>query len=64
MTYNIINSTIGHYRGKHDTLNSVFSGAISGAIFKSTKGLRPTLVGAGMVASAAAFWSAAKAAYM
>jgi len=34
MVYNGINSTIGYYRGKHDTVNSITAGAISGAIFK------------------------------
>ena len=37
LTYNAFNSTIGHYRGKHDVLNSVASGAIAGALFKSTR---------------------------
>ncbi|KAI7603060.1 hypothetical protein KC343_g14632, partial [Hortaea werneckii] len=31
MMYNGINSTIGYYRGRHDSLNSVTAGAISGA---------------------------------
>ncbi|SLM37622.1 mitochondrial import inner membrane translocase subunit tim23 [Lasallia pustulata] len=35
MVYNGINSTIGHYRGKHDSANSVAAGALSGMLFKS-----------------------------
>ena len=34
MLYNGINSSIGAVRGKHDTVNSVMAGALSGAIFK------------------------------
>ncbi len=34
MVYNGLNSTIGYARGKHDTVNSVLAGSLSGAIFK------------------------------
>ncbi|KAI5850007.1 Tim17/Tim22/Tim23/Pmp24 family-domain-containing protein [Tricharina praecox] len=57
MVYNGINSTVGYYRGKHDTANSVISGLIAGAIFKSTRGVRPMAVSAGIVSAAAATWS-------
>lgn len=57
MVYNGINSTIGHYRGKHDTTNSVVAGALSGAIFKSTRGLRPMMISSGIVASVAGSWA-------
>ncbi|EMC99391.1 hypothetical protein BAUCODRAFT_137574 [Baudoinia panamericana UAMH 10762] len=57
MMYNGINSTIGYYRGKHDTFGSVAAGAISGAIFKSTGGLRPMLISSGLVAGAAGSWA-------
>ncbi|KAF2714207.1 mitochondrial import inner membrane translocase subunit tim23 [Pleomassaria siparia CBS 279.74] len=56
MVYNGTNSTIGYYRGKHDVTNSVVAGAISGAIFKSTRGLRPMMISGGIVASVAGSW--------
>jgi len=57
MVYNGINSTVGYYRGKHDTANSVVSGMIAGAIFKSTRGVRPMAVSAGIVGATAGAWS-------
>lgn len=57
MMYNGINSTIGYYRGKHDSVNSVAAGAISGMVFKSTRGLRPMMISGGIVASAAGGWA-------
>lgn len=57
MMYNGINSTIGYYRGKHDSFNSVVAGAISGAVFKSTRGLRPMMISSGIVASVAGTWA-------
>jgi len=57
MVYNGINSTIGYYRGRHDSANSVVAGAISGMLFKSTRGVRPMLISGGLVASAAGIWA-------
>lgn len=57
MVYNGINSTIGYYRGRHDSANSVMAGALSGMLFKSTRGLRPMLISGGLVASAAGTWA-------
>jgi len=57
LVYNLVNSTIGHYRGRHDGVNSVVAGAISGMLFKSTRGLRPMLISGGLVASAAGAWA-------
>ncbi|KAK7187817.1 Mitochondrial import inner membrane translocase subunit tim23 [Paraphaeosphaeria sporulosa] len=57
MVYNGINSTIGYYRGKHDMTNSVLAGALSGAIFKSTRGVRPMAISSGIVASVAGSWA-------
>jgi import inner membrane translocase subunit TIM23 len=57
MVYNGMNSTIGYYRGKHDTTNSVMAGALSGAIFKSTRGTRPMAISAGICASVAGGWA-------
>ncbi|KAF2748852.1 mitochondrial import inner membrane translocase subunit tim23 [Sporormia fimetaria CBS 119925] len=57
LVYNGINSTIGAIRGKHDMTNSVAAGALAGAIFKSTRGVRPMMISSGIVASVAAAWS-------
>ncbi|EON64476.1 hypothetical protein W97_03708 [Coniosporium apollinis CBS 100218] len=57
LVYNGINSTIGYYRGKHDAANSVVAGAISGAIFKSTRGIKPMMISGSIVASVAAAWA-------
>lgn len=56
LIYNSINSTIGYYRGKHDAANSVVAGALSGMLFKSTRGIRPMMVSGGLVAGAAGAW--------
>ncbi len=57
MVYNGINSTIGYYRGKHDTASSIVAGALSGMVFKSTRGLRPMMISGGVVASIAGAWA-------
>lgn len=57
MVYNGINSTIGHYRGRHDAANSIAAGALSGAIFKSTRGPRQMLISSGLVGTAAGVWA-------
>ena len=57
MVYNGINSTIGYYRGRHDSANSIVAGAVSGMLFKSTKGVRPMMISGGLVASAAGAWA-------
>jgi import inner membrane translocase subunit TIM23 len=57
MVYNGLNSTLGYARGKHDAANSVLAGALSGMLFKSTRGVRPMLVSGGVVASVAAVWT-------
>lgn len=57
LVYNGINSSIGALRGKHDITNSVVAGALSGAIFKSTRGVRPMMISSGIVASVAGSWA-------
>ena len=60
MVYNGINSTIGYYRGRHDSANSIVAGALSGMLFKSTRGIRPMMISGGLVASAAGAWAVAR----
>jgi len=57
MVYNGFNSFIGNIRGKHDSANSVLAGALSGMIFKSTRGVRPMMISGGIVASVAGAWA-------
>ena len=57
MTYNGINSTLGYYRGRHDAANSVVAGALSGMVFKSTRGVKPMLISGSIVASIAGAWA-------
>ena len=57
LVYNGVNSTIGYYRGKHDSANSIAAGAFSGMLFKSTRGLRPMMISGGLVAATAGAWA-------
>ena len=57
MVYNGVNSTIGYYRGKHDMTNSIVAGALSGALFKSTRGTRQLAISSGICASLAGGWA-------
>jgi mitochondrial import inner membrane translocase subunit TIM23 len=57
MVYNGVNSTIGYYRGKHDSANSIVAGALSGMLFKSTRGIRPMVISGGIVAGIAGGWT-------
>lgn len=57
MVYNGINSSLGFVRGKHDSTNSIVAGALSGMVFKSTRGLKPMMISGGIVASIAGLWA-------
>ncbi|KAK2039549.1 Tim17-domain-containing protein [Colletotrichum somersetense] len=57
ITYNLFNAGIGYFRGKHDAANTILAGALSGMVFKSTRGLRPMLISGGIVASVAGTWA-------
>jgi import inner membrane translocase subunit TIM23 len=57
IVYNCINSLIGYGRGKHDAANTILAGALSGMVFKSTRGVRPMMISGGMVASVAGLWA-------
>lgn len=60
LVYNGVNSTIGYYRGQHDYMNSLAAGAISGAVFKCTKGPKPMMVSAALMTTAAGAWCGLK----
>lgn len=57
MVYNGFNSAIGAFRGKHDAANSIAAGALSGMVFKSTRGVKPMMISGGIVASVAGTWA-------
>ncbi|GAD96201.1 mitochondrial import inner membrane translocase subunit TIM23, putative [Paecilomyces variotii No. 5] len=57
MVYNGINSSLGYARGKHDAANSIVAGALSGMVFKSTRGLKPMMISGGIVAGIAGAWA-------
>lgn len=61
LSYNLINSSIEYFRGgQHDWMGSVTAGALSGAIFKATKGPRPMAIASGLMAGAAGTWQLLK----
>ncbi|CAI5759012.1 unnamed protein product [Candida verbasci] len=60
LTYNIIDSSIDALREKHDDLNSIVSGALSGALFKSSAGLKPMAISSIVMATAAGSWCGIK----
>ncbi|CCD27357.1 protein transporter TIM23 NDAI_0K01660 [Naumovozyma dairenensis CBS 421] len=60
LSYNLINSSIDSFRGKHDTPGAIAAGAITGAIFKSSKGLKPMAYASGLMAGASAAWCGMK----
>ena len=57
LVYNLVNSAVGNWRGRHDGVNSVVAGAVSGMLFKSTRGVRPMMISGGLVAAAAGGWA-------
>ncbi|KAL5335460.1 Tim17/Tim22/Tim23/Pmp24 family-domain-containing protein [Aspergillus crustosus] len=64
MVYNGLNSFAGYARGKHDAANSIAAGAVSGMVFKSTRGMKPMLISGGIVAGIAGVWSVTKKAIL
>ncbi|KZT09982.1 Tim17-domain-containing protein [Laetiporus sulphureus 93-53] len=60
LVYNSINSIIDSARGKHDTLGSMAAGGLTGALYKSTAGVKPALAAAAFISSLAGLWSVVK----
>lgn len=58
MGYNIVDALLDHWRGKHDDLNSLTSGAISGALLRCALGVKPMAYSAAMMTGAAGAWCA------
>ncbi|KAI5478152.1 hypothetical protein MNV49_005416 [Pseudohyphozyma bogoriensis] len=65
LIYNGFNSTLDAYRGgKHDIYGSMFAGAATGAVWKSTAGLQPMIISSGLMMVGAAAWTKAKAVFL
>ncbi|KAI5953743.1 TIM23 [Candida theae] len=60
LTYNLIDSTLDGVRGKHDDVNSVVAGALAGALFRSSRGLKPMAYSSVLMAGAAGLWCGIK----
>ncbi|KAI9464168.1 Tim17/Tim22/Tim23/Pmp24 family-domain-containing protein [Boletus coccyginus] len=60
LAYNGINASIDSFRGKHDTAGSMAAGALTGALFKSTAGVKPAFVAATLISGLAGIWSYVK----
>ncbi|CAK7913061.1 mitochondrial import inner membrane translocase subunit Tim23p [[Candida] anglica] len=60
LTYNLIDASLDAARGKHDDINSVAAGALAGAIFRSSAGLRPMGYSTVLMAGAAGAWCGVK----
>ncbi|KAH7105867.1 Tim17-domain-containing protein [Auriculariales sp. MPI-PUGE-AT-0066] len=60
LVYNGINSSVDAYRGHHDVYGGMAAGAISGALYKCTSGVRPMLISSIIMTSAAGGWSYVK----
>ncbi|KAG0089354.1 Mitochondrial import inner membrane translocase subunit tim23 [Podila epicladia] len=60
LMYNGINGAIARGRGQYDPINSVVAGAVTGAVFKSTAGLRAAGSAGGICAVLAGIWAFGK----
>ncbi|KAF5373327.1 hypothetical protein D9615_007442 [Tricholomella constricta] len=60
LMYNGVNSSIDAFRGKHDTFGSMGAGAVTGALFKSTAGVKPAIAAAAFMSGMAGLWSYVK----
>ncbi|KAH8116408.1 Tim17-domain-containing protein [Phellopilus nigrolimitatus] len=60
LIYNAINSSIDGIRGKHDAFGSMAAGGLSGALYKSSAGVRPALAAGTLMTGLAGVWSYVK----
>ncbi|KAJ7224468.1 Tim17/Tim22/Tim23/Pmp24 family-domain-containing protein [Mycena pura] len=60
LIYNGVNSSIDSLRGKHDIFGSMGAGGITGALYKSTAGVKPALAAATFMSAVAGIWSYVK----
>ncbi|KAK7687974.1 Mitochondrial import inner membrane translocase subunit tim23 [Cerrena zonata] len=60
LVYNGINSTIDAVREKHDTAGSMAAGFLTGALYRSTAGVRPAIAAGAFVSGLAGVWGYVK----
>ncbi|EDK36710.1 hypothetical protein PGUG_00808 [Meyerozyma guilliermondii ATCC 6260] len=60
LTYNLIDSSLDALREKHDDANSIAAGALAGALFRSSAGLKPMGYSTALMAGAAGAWCGLK----
>ncbi|KAK7445417.1 Mitochondrial import inner membrane translocase subunit tim23 [Stygiomarasmius scandens] len=60
LVYNGVNATIDHARGRHDAFGSIAAGGITGALYKSTAGVKPAVSAAVIMSGMAGIWSYVK----
>lgn len=60
LIYNLTDSTIDHFREKHDDWNSLAAGAFTGAVFRSGSGVKPMAYSMALTTLGAGAWCALK----
>ncbi|SCV74901.1 BQ2448_7930 [Microbotryum intermedium] len=61
LIYNGFNSTLDSYRGgKHDIYGSMAAGAMTGALWRCTAGVKPMIISSGLLTVGAAVWTTVK----
>ncbi|SGZ21086.1 BQ5605_C021g09332 [Microbotryum silenes-dioicae] len=61
LIYNGFNSTLDSYRGgKHDIYGSMAAGAMTGALWRCTAGVKPMIISSGLLTVGAAAWTTVK----
>lgn len=60
LTYNLLDSSLDALREKHDDYNSIAAGALAGALFRSSAGIKPMGYSTALMAGAAAAWCGIK----
>lgn len=60
LIYNMVDSAIDNVRGKHDDMNSLAAGAITGAFFRSSAGLKPMAYSTAIMTAGAGAWCGLK----
>ncbi|KAK9236039.1 Tim17/Tim22/Tim23/Pmp24 family-domain-containing protein [Lipomyces kononenkoae] len=57
ISYNVFNGLLDVYRSYHDAYNSIGAGAITGILFRSTKGIKQMAISGALMGTAAGVWS-------
>ncbi|CCK69804.1 protein transporter TIM23 KNAG_0D00520 [Huiozyma naganishii CBS 8797] len=60
LSYNVVNSSLDAWRGKHDAAGSIASGALVGTLFRSSRGPKQMLISGSLMAGVCALWSGLK----